>query len=219
MMTTIAVLGIGLLLAYANGANDNFKGVATLLGSGTTTYRRALAWATCTTAAGSIAAIVLARGLRDAFSGKGLVPPAVVVDPVFPTAVALAAGLTVLAATRLGFPISTTHALLGGLVGAGLVASPAGVDPSTLDAGFLLPLATSPLISVLLAGAGYPPLRAARRWLRVSHETCVCVGNEIIGVVPAWRAALSRCRRSACRCSRPEPFPPVGSATRSGSSD
>ena len=30
-------------VAYANGANDNFKGVATLFGSGTTDYRRALA--------------------------------------------------------------------------------------------------------------------------------------------------------------------------------
>ena len=31
-----------LFLAYANGANDNFKGVATLYGSGTASYRRAL---------------------------------------------------------------------------------------------------------------------------------------------------------------------------------
>src|SRR5262249_38991040 len=33
-------------LAYANGANDNFKGVATLFGSGTADYRAALLWAT-----------------------------------------------------------------------------------------------------------------------------------------------------------------------------
>jgi len=33
-VTVLAVLGIGLLLAYANGANDNYKGVATLLGRG-----------------------------------------------------------------------------------------------------------------------------------------------------------------------------------------
>jgi inorganic phosphate transporter, PiT family len=36
-------------LAYANGANDNFKGVATLFGSGTTSYRNAISWATITT--------------------------------------------------------------------------------------------------------------------------------------------------------------------------
>jgi PiT family inorganic phosphate transporter len=47
-------------LAYANGANDNFKGVATLFGSGTANYRLALGWATLTTLAGSICALFLA---------------------------------------------------------------------------------------------------------------------------------------------------------------
>mgnify|MGYP003298824914 CR=1 FL=1 len=37
----IIVVGATLLVAYANGANDNFKGVATLFGSGTATYRTA----------------------------------------------------------------------------------------------------------------------------------------------------------------------------------
>jgi inorganic phosphate transporter, PiT family len=47
MTLTLAIL-FGLFLAYANGANDNFKGVATLYGSGTTSYKRALLWATVT---------------------------------------------------------------------------------------------------------------------------------------------------------------------------
>ncbi len=38
----VALLVAVALLAYANGANDNFKGVATLLGSGTCNYRQAL---------------------------------------------------------------------------------------------------------------------------------------------------------------------------------
>ena len=29
-------------LAYSNGANDNFKGVATIFGSGTTNYKKAI---------------------------------------------------------------------------------------------------------------------------------------------------------------------------------
>ncbi|MDA1091766.1 MAG: inorganic phosphate transporter [Acidobacteria bacterium] len=183
-MTFAAVLGIGLLLAYANGANDTYKGVATLLGSGTASYRGALLWATVTTALGSLTALVLARGLLAAFAGNGLVPAAVVADPVFPTAVALAAGLTVLLATRLGFPLSTTHALLGGLVGAGLVASPSGINTATLATGFMLPLLTSPLVSVALSGGIYPVLRAGRRALGITRETCVCVGDAIVGVVP-----------------------------------
>ena len=40
-------------LSFANGANDNFKGVATLYGSGTASYRVALFWATLATLAGA----------------------------------------------------------------------------------------------------------------------------------------------------------------------
>ena len=56
--TRLIVFGV-LLLAYSNGANDNFKGVATLFGSGVSNYRRALAWATITTLAGSLLALLL----------------------------------------------------------------------------------------------------------------------------------------------------------------
>ena len=38
------IVAATLLVAYANGANDNFKGVATLFGSGTTAYRTAFGW-------------------------------------------------------------------------------------------------------------------------------------------------------------------------------
>ena len=42
MTLTLAIL-FGLFLAYANGANDNFKGVATLYGSGTTSLQASAA--------------------------------------------------------------------------------------------------------------------------------------------------------------------------------
>ena len=67
------------LLAFANGANDNFKGVASLFGSETTDYRTALAWGMLSTFLGSVASVILAQGLLSAFSGKGLVPPSVAV--------------------------------------------------------------------------------------------------------------------------------------------
>ena len=68
-----------IFLAYANGANDNFKGVATLFGSGTTSYKKALWWATFTTLLGSLAALFISTKLVTAFSGKGLVPDSVVI--------------------------------------------------------------------------------------------------------------------------------------------
>src|SRR3989338_6411120 len=122
MIWLLAVTLAVLFVAYANGANDNFKGVATLFGSGTTTYQMALSWATVTTLSGSIAALFLATRLVKTFTGKGLVPDAVIDNPAFLAAVALGAGLTVLLAARFGIPISTTHGLTGALAGAGFAA-------------------------------------------------------------------------------------------------
>ncbi len=68
------VLAAALLLAFVNGANDNFKGVATLYGSGALSYRQALALASVSTLLGSLLSLALASGLIHAFSGKGIVP-------------------------------------------------------------------------------------------------------------------------------------------------
>lgn len=83
-------------LAYANGANDNFKGVATLFGSGTSSYRNAISWATITAFAGYGCSIFLAEKLLKNFSGKGLVPDAVALSPSFLLAVSVGVGITVL---------------------------------------------------------------------------------------------------------------------------
>lgn len=183
----LLILGLlcGLFLAFANGANDNFKGVATLFGSGTTDYRKALLWATATTALGSLIALIWAKGLLLTFSGKGLVPDAVISLKSFPLAVALAAGLTVWLATRFGFPISTTHALMGGLVGAGFLASPSGINTGHLWGSFVLPLLLGPAIAMVGTTIVYPLLHQAKGYLGITKETCLCIGTEVVGVVPA----------------------------------
>ncbi|MEO7414840.1 MAG: inorganic phosphate transporter [Opitutaceae bacterium] len=165
-------------LAYSNGANDNFKGVASLFGSRTCGYRTAIGWATVTTFAGSIAAIFLAEALLKKFSGKGLVPDALAASPQFVLAVALGAGATVILATVLGFPISTTHGLTGALVGAGTVAVGSEVNFHVLGKAFVFPLLLSPLLAVITGGAIYLVFRQVRQRLGVSQETCVCVGLE-----------------------------------------
>src|SRR5436189_3142187 len=98
-MTFVVILLAVACLAYANGANDNFKGVATLFGSGTANYRGALIWATITTLLGSLTAVLLAGTLLKNFSGRGLVGDDLAAQPDFVAAVGLAAGLTVLLAT------------------------------------------------------------------------------------------------------------------------
>lgn len=165
-------------LAWANGANDNFKGVASLHGSRTCSYRTGIAWATVTTFAGSVTALFLAQALLQKFSGKGLVPDYLVASPEFMLAVALGAGGTVLLATLTGFPISTTHGLTGALVGAGLAAVGTQVNLATLGKAFVFPLLFSPLLALASGGLIYLGFRFVRLRTGVTKEMCVCAGQE-----------------------------------------
>jgi PiT family inorganic phosphate transporter len=165
-------------LAYSNGANDNFKGVASLFGSRTCSYRAAISWATVTTFAGSVAAIFLAEALLKKFSGKGLAPDTLTSSPSFVVAVAIGAGATVILATVSGFPISTTHGLTGALVGAGFVAAGTQVNFNALGKTFLLPLMMSPLLAIGVGAVTYVLFRFVRLRSGVTKEMCVCVGLD-----------------------------------------
>ena len=187
---TWLVLAAVVFLAYSNGSNDNFKGVATIYGSGTASYRKSLAWATATTLAGSLLALALAASLVKTFSARGLVPDAVAASPAFLGAAALGAAVTVLLATRLGLPVSTTHALTGALAGAGFVAVGTQVNLGVLGRSFFLPLLVSPVVAVALAAIGYPVARATRRALKIERESCVCVGSEWVPIATASGAAV-----------------------------
>src|SRR5437899_2180010 len=165
-------------LAYSNGANDNFKGVASLFGSRTCNYRTAISWATITTFAGSIMSIFLAQTLFKKFSGKGIVPDHFVGSEYFLVAVAIGAGLTVIIATLAGFPISTTHALTGAIFGCGLVAVGSQVNLAALGKGFVLPLLLSPILAIAIAGLLYIMFHALRVATGTTKEWCICVGTE-----------------------------------------
>jgi PiT family inorganic phosphate transporter len=165
-------------LAYSNGANDNFKGVASLYGSKTTGYRTAIWWAAVTTFSGSICALSFAQTLLGKFSGKGLVPDQIVGSEPFLLAVALGAGLTVILATVTGFPVSTTHGLTGAIVGAGLVAVGTEVNFRSLGDGFLLPLLLSPILAVILAASLYLFFHLVRLRLGITKEWCFCAGAK-----------------------------------------
>jgi len=176
MYVILFVIIAALWLAYSNGANDNIKGVATLYGSDTTSYKRALYWATITTFAGSVFSIFAARRLVITFSGKGLVSDALVGSPEFAAAVGLGAAMTIFIATRIGMPTSTTHALIGGLLGTG-VAARTQIATGVLVSKFAIPMLTSPILAILSAGCLYIFFTNLRRWLGVTKETCVCVAD------------------------------------------
>ena len=183
MSIVIAIFAAALFLAYANGANDNFKGVATLYGSGTASFRTALAWATISTFAGSLAAAVFADELLKLFSGKGLVPDWLLTSPAFLLSVILGAALTVFITAIRGIPISTTHALVGGLAGAGFIAAGSDLNLERLGQSFFLPLAIGPLIPILLIGGLYPLIRWAVQ---------LPLAADWIGQIPRPKLSLAR---------------------------
>lgn len=166
-------------LAYSNGANDNFKGVATLFGSRTLSFKRAINWATITTFLGSATALIFAETLIKNFSGKGLVPDALVQSPMFAIAVAAGAAITVLIATIIGMPVSTTHSIIGTLLGSGVIAISGSFNFAKLADTFLLPLIFSPLIAAILGSIAYRIFRKARIASGVKKEMCVCINNEM----------------------------------------
>lgn len=174
-----------LLVAFSNGANDNFKGFATVWGSDTLNYRQALTLATLATVAGSLASLLLAESLVQQFSGKGLVPEAVASTPLFIMSVASGAAVTVFLATRLGLPVSTTHALIGGLIGAGLGQSGNEVQLDKLANTFLLPLLLSPVLAALLGLLAYRLFRLAP-----VEKDCACLVEPTPTLIPAADGTL-----------------------------
>lgn len=167
-----------LTLAYSNGSNDNFKGTATLWGSGSLSYKTTLVLATIFTFAGSVCSYFFAAELIKNFSGKGLVPDDIIHSADFVVAVALAGGATVLLATRLGFPISTTHSLVGALVGAGLVAVGTAVNFAKLGKTFFLPLALSPVIAVAAGVLAYALFTRLRKACGITEQSCIFIENK-----------------------------------------
>jgi PiT family inorganic phosphate transporter len=176
MVALIFLLLVG--LAAANGSNDVSKGVATLAGAGVTRYRTAVLWGAVTTLAGSLFSLSLAGKMTKLFS-KGIVSA----QPTraFTLAVLVGAAAWVTFASTFKLPVSTTHAIVGALLGAGLLLAPGAVNWGSLPQRVVLPLllsiAAAYLISLLLnlVPERTPRCTCARPWAGAagtrSHET------------------------------------------------
>ena len=149
-MIAVALIGLLILvLAWANGANDVAKGVATLAGSGASSAKRAVIWGTLWTVFGGLTAAIWGGALVSTFS-SGFLAPGFQADLGFIGSAMLGASIWLLAATCLGLPVSTTHALLGGVIGAALItAGPQGLRAAAVANKALLPLLVSPLIAIV----------------------------------------------------------------------
>ncbi len=157
MDTTTIILAVaavsGLYMAWTIGANDVANAMGTSVGSGALTLRGAILVAAIFEFGG---AMLVGGSVTDTIR-KGIVDlPALGTDPmviaVGMTSCLIAAGLWLNLATYAGWPVSTTHSIVGAVVGFGVTAGGlSAVDWSTMGS-----IAASWVISPLLGGVlGY----------------------------------------------------------------
>lgn len=137
-------------LAFENGGNDISKGVATLISGGVTNYRIALLSGSFATLLGGVTSAWVGRQMVKLFS-SGLLD-----GTKLPSSIALAtlvgAILWVAIATKISMPVSTTHAITGAIIGAGVLSL--GVNHikwGALNSRVFIPLLASPVISIIVA--------------------------------------------------------------------
>ena len=190
-MNDLLLLSV-LALAFVNGANDNMKGVATLIGSRSLSYQSGVLLATLSTVLGCLASGILATSLLHAFSGKGLVPSDFVTTS-FLAAVAIAATITLAAATVIGMPVSTTHAIVGSLVGAGWLTAGSSLNLTALGWVFLFPLLLGPVAALVMAwGLSSWGRRLSVRY-KIKMSDCLCLNRQQL--TPATESGATTAER------------------------
>lgn len=139
----------GLFMAWGVGANDVANAMGTSVGSGAITIKQAIIIAVIFEFAGAI----LAGGEVTATIRKGILDATIFEDSPHllvygMMASLLAAGTWLMIASNLGWPVSTTHSIVGAIVGFGAVG--VGVDAVAWDK--VGTIAMSWVVSPLLAG-------------------------------------------------------------------
>ena len=149
--TTFLVLAclFGFFMAWGIGANDVANAMGTSVGSGALTIRQAIIVAAIFEFAGAY----LAGGEVTKTIRKGIIDPSIISNSpellVYGMLAALlAAGVWLLIASRLGWPVSTTHSIVGAIVGFAAV----GLGTNAVDWGKIGSIAMSWVISPAMSG-------------------------------------------------------------------
>ncbi|AYQ57612.1 Probable low-affinity inorganic phosphate transporter [Bathymodiolus thermophilus thioautotrophic gill symbiont] len=146
----ILAIAFGLFMAWGVGANDVANAMGTSVGSGAITIKQAIVIAVIFEFAGA----VLAGGEVTATIRKGILDASLFTnDPHLLVygmlASLLSAGVWLMIASSLGWPVSTTHSIVGAIVGFGAV----GIGVDAVAWGKVGNIAMSWIVSPILAGS------------------------------------------------------------------
>ncbi|GAB7080627.1 inorganic phosphate transporter [Megalodesulfovibrio paquesii] len=155
----ILTIVAGFLMAFNLGANDVANAMASSVGAKAITVRQALFIAGILNFAG---AVLLGSHVTATIS-KGIINIDLISDPKLLVAgmfaALLSAALWVLAATLTGLPVSSTHSIVGSILGFGLVAGGADVVNWLKMVGIVMSWIVSPFFGGLLGFIVFSTIR------------------------------------------------------------
>jgi len=156
MATVITIVAIALVFDYINGFHDAANSIATIVSTRVLSPRSAVAWAAFFN---FVAFIIFPLHVANTI-GKGIVDPHVVDNTVVISAL-IGGVVWNLITWWYGIPSSSSHALMGGLIGAGMSKGGTGVLGWAKISQTAVFIILSPMIGMVVGGA----LLTAVSWL------------------------------------------------------
>ena len=145
LVILVVTILLALAYAYANGANDAANAVAAVISTRAMTPFWAVSMGAALNLAGALTGTAVAKTIA-----KGIVEPSQITEYTAMAAI-LGCVIWVLAATRIGVPVSVSHSLIASMVGAGLATG--GVE--AINGGgltkVLIALAASPILGFIIS--------------------------------------------------------------------
>jgi PiT family inorganic phosphate transporter len=165
----IIVVFLAILFDISNGYNDSANAIATVVSTRVLKPAQAVLLAGFLNVLGAFMTTAVAKTI-----GKGVVDPTAITEGVVASAL-LAGFLWNTAMTRLGLPVSASHALIGGLIGASV--SHGGLLILNVNGltKIFLALILSPVFGILF---GYMFMRFILLWCR---NLATCTVNKYFG--------------------------------------
>ncbi|AAL81144.1 phosphate permease [Pyrococcus furiosus DSM 3638] len=166
---------LGFAMAWAIGANDAANSMSTAVGAGAITPRQAVIIAGVLEFMG---AYFFGKTVTETIR-KGIIDPSKITDPnvlIFGSIAALiGATIWLVIATKYGLPVSTTHSIIGGIVGYGIVYGGMSIVNWDKMIKVVLSWILSPIVGAIFAYLVFralsktvlqskDPVKSAKRW-------------------------------------------------------
>ncbi|MFA4647133.1 inorganic phosphate transporter [Pyrococcus kukulkanii] len=166
---------LGLAMAWAIGANDAANSMSTAVGAGAITPKQAVLIAGVLEFTG---AYFFGKSVTETIR-KGIIDPSKINDPnvlIYGSIAALlGATIWLIIATKYGLPVSTTHSIIGGIVGYGIVYGGTSIVNWGKVAKVVMSWVLSPIVGAIFAFIVFKalsktvlqskdPIKSAKRW-------------------------------------------------------